>query len=207
MSFPFKYNRSYEITDIESSETISLIEDELKKKKISFQSTESQIQITLFSYLFRIPFNIVIYIENQLDEIVLHYIVNVSKLVRIIIYGIIGCIVLSVKSIELFLITAVLFSLFMYVLNLSWIVYQVEKIIKKHKKFNIPKSISEKIAVHQKEWLIDDKRCPGCGKYLSIYEIYCSGCGLKVRDYKNIPVSHTKQKETEIRYYFKKSLN
>jgi hypothetical protein len=203
--FPFEYKRSQEIKPFESSDVISMIENELKKRKIKPEKIDSEIRFDLYSGIFRIRFRSIIRIDIQNDETTIHYTVNLNGLVRLILYVIIICIVLSVKSIELFLITSIVFSVLLYFTNLIEIIYKINRIISPYIKSDKKIELSiDQISKLQEEWMKDKERCPACGSNLSIFDTQCPNCDLKLREYKDVPINHTKEKGVNIRYFFKK---
>jgi hypothetical protein len=202
--FPFEYIGSQEIHSFERSDIPGIIEHELKKRKIKFKSNDSELRFDLFSTFFRLRFKSIIRIDPQNDETEIHYAVNLSGLVRLIIYVIIICIVLSVKSIELFLITSIVFSVLFYFINFAEIIFKLNRILSPVLRSGKKDPITEvQISKLQEDWMKDNNRCPACGCDISVFDTQCPICGIKVRESIDTPVNHTKGKGIRIHYHFK----
>jgi hypothetical protein len=63
---------------------------------------------------------------------------------------------------------------------------------------------SERLSVMQKKWMKNVTTCPACGNFVSEIEIYCSECGLRVKQNKySIPLDITKFKDKNVVYHFR----
>lgn len=206
MSLAFEHKRSFEIKEFDWEEVSQRVLKELNNRKTECQQSDSGFRFKLYSSVFRIPFPVLIYFENIGTETYLHYGIDLSKLVRIIVYVTMVCSVLSVRSIQLYLVTAGLLSITIYFLNLFEISGRTNTLISKIvKKQELVSENSEEMSQEQMKWMTDHQRCPACGSHLSIFDFDCPDCDLKIRSIKELPVSHTNRKTPKIKYYFKKS--
>lgn len=205
MALAFEHKRSLEIQGTDRDEISQRVLKELKKNKTEGLLLDNGIRFNLYSSLFRIPFPVIIYCENEGSETYLHYGIDLSKLVRIIVYVIMVCSILSVRSIQLFLLTASVISMTIYFLNFFEILGKINTLISKIVTTKEPAiENTEEMSQEQMEWMTDNQRCPACGSHLSIFDFDCPECDLKIRSPKELPVNHTNRKTSKIKYHFKK---
>ncbi len=214
MAFPHTYKNKIELLNnkVKGNRLNSVIIKKLISNEISsfspeeFLEKDKFITFTSISKLFRYEYKIKLYIEKKGNDYNIIYEIDLEKVLRIIIIGIILIAFFSFLSVKYFLISAGLYSLLFYILNVLIISTSVENLIKRAiGENNYTFNDSEVISPEQEQWIKDENRCPACGEFVTNIDLNCSECGLRIkRNRYSIPLDLSKHKEKKIKYHYKK---
>jgi predicted amidophosphoribosyltransferase len=84
-------------------------------------------------------------------------------------------------------------------------IYNIEKILKEaigENRYNF--NSSEILSDEQVRWIKDEGRCSACGEALSISDVFCPECGLRIKKGKPYkPYNISKYNDKKITYYYK----
>lgn len=207
MFHALNYHRTYEIVAKDKDLLFRLLIKQKGTKNGIYKDSTLPLVITLRTYFLRIPFKAGFTFENIGTDCFLHIQIDYSKLVRIIIYGISILTVLSIRSIPLFLIVALIYSSSIFLYNSFQVMYRIRKIISPFLKVRETEIITEELIEEQIAWMKDSKLCPACGFELGFVDTDCPECGLKIKLQRDIPVDHTPGRGTKIRYFFRGRLS
>lgn len=214
MAFPHTYKNKIELLDnkVKGNKLNSAIITELISNEISsvnpekFSVKDYIITYSSISNLFRYEYQIKLYVEKAGNDHNIIYEIDLEKVLRIIIIGIILTAFFSFLSVKYFLISAGIFSLLFYALNVLIISTSVENIIKRAiGNNNYSFNDSEAVSPEQEQWIKDKNLCPGCGEFVTNIDLNCPECGLRIKKNKySVPIDLSKHKEKKIKYHYKK---
>ena len=215
MAFPHTYKNKIELLDnkvkgnkLNTAIIIELISNEISSvvNTEEFSVKDNIITYTSVLNMFRYEYKIKLYAEKKGNDYNIIYEIDLEKVIRIIIIGIILTAFFSFLSVKYFLISAGIFSLLFYVLNVLIISTLVENIIKRAiGDNNYSFNNSEVISSEQEQWINNENRCPGCGEFITNIDLNCPECGLRIKKNKySVPIDLSKHKEKKIKYHYKK---
>jgi len=214
LAFPHTYKNKIELLDnkVKGNKLNSAIITELISNEISsvnpekFSVKDYIITYSSISNLFRYEYQIKLYVEKAGNDHNIIYEIDLEKVLRIIIIGIILTAFFSFLSVKYFLISAGIFSLLFYALNVLIISTSVENIIKRAiGNNNYSFNDSEAVSPEQEQWIKDKNLCPGCGEFVTNIDLNCPECGLRIKKNKySVPIDLSKHKEKKIKYHYKK---
>lgn len=215
MAFPQTYNSKVELFENKlkgekiSTEFLNNIISEKSYKKGERIVNEERSGI-FFSYLnkvFRYNFTSRIYTKQNGNDFDIVYEIEMYKVIQIIIAVIVLSAFFSFISVKYFLIFSGIFSLLFYYINLLMNVYSVEQIIKdavgeNHYTF----SSAEVLTDEQIQWMKDKNRCSACGEYLSVTDVFCPECELRIKKGKPYKFyDSSKYNDRKVSYHYKKN--
>lgn len=215
MPFPYSYRSTIEllgnkIRGVKPNESLIL---NILYKKLKDKSghntglTNGNLVYSAQAGIFKFEYDVKISVENRADDININYEINISRIINVILIIVIFSALISFFSVKLFLISSFLFSSLFYVLNLIYI----NGLVKKDLESSIGENLyrfneKEEFTDEQLDWMKDKFRCPACGEYLSIFDIDCPDCGLRIKkSRRQLPVDSSKYKDEKITYHFRKN--
>lgn len=214
MAFPYTYKNKIELLDnkvkdrkFNSAIITKLISNEIfSADPEEFEIRDNVIKYTFISNLFKYKYTVKLHVEKSGNDHNIIYEIDLEKVLRIIIIGAVLIAFFSFLSVKYFLISAGIFSLLFYVLNVLIISVSVENIIKRAiGNNNYSFNDSEIISIEQEQWIKDENRCPACGEFITNIDLNCPECGLRVKRNKySIPLDLSKHKEKVLKYHYKK---
>ncbi|MEN8120794.1 MAG: zinc ribbon domain-containing protein [Bacteroidota bacterium] len=209
MSLPYSYKNKIEIPESEEVDityAINLYENHINS--LGFDELEREDSIIQFIsdhslISFKYPVKLQI-IKKELISI--EYEIHLMQLIKITIALIVFIALFSSFGMTGFLWFSFVFSVIFFLVNLLFVDSYIQKIIKSSQLYlslNAPEQ--EGFTDEQKKWLKDKNRCPACGEEITIYDLHCPDCGLKLKQNKHtIPLDVTKYKEKRFKYHYKK---
>ncbi len=213
MAFPYTYKNIVELTGENFKNKITGIEfvtnllvQKIKKQEIKeLEHNNNNISFKSNSSLFGIIYKIKINVFEANGDINIEYEILLDVLLKITLFAVIFIAFFSFISVSKFLIFAGLFIILFYSINLlfinSYILKFINDIIGKNL-FDFDNS--ETLSNEQKEWINNPDKCPACGYYIDVFDLYCPDCGLKVKKNKfAIPLDTTKYHDKTIKYHYK----
>jgi len=209
MSLPYSYKNIIEIPESEEVDIDYAINsyaehirnigfDNLKLEKgvIHFISDYSLIN-------FKYPVDLII---KKQELITVEYEIHLMQLIKITIALIVFIAFFSSFGMTGFLWFSFVFSVVFFLVNLMFADSHIQKIIKSsylYLSLNPPEE--DGYTDEQKKWMKDKNRCPACGEEITIYDMHCPDCGLKLKQNRHtIPLDVTKYKEKRFKYHYKK---
>jgi len=138
--------------------------------------------------------------------ITVEYEIHLMQLIKITIALIVFIAFFSSFGMIGFLWFSFVFSVVFFLVNLMFADSHIQKTVKSsHLYVSLNPPEQEGFTDEQKKWLKDKNRCPACGEEITIYDLNCPECGLKLKQNKHtIPLDVTKYKEKRFKYHFKK---
>lgn len=216
MPFPYTYRGTVEllgdkIRNVKPDKSLifSVLFNTIKgKQNHNSELTADNLKYSAQAGIFKYEYEVIISVKNNGDDININYDINVSRLINVILLTVIFSAFISFFSIKLFLIFSILFSILFYALNLIYISGLVKKDIESALGRNLYQfNEKEEFTDEQLNWMKDKFRCPACGEYLSIFDIDCPDCGLRIKkSRKYLPVDTSKHKNVRIKYHYREKL-
>lgn len=209
MSLPYSYKNKIEIPESEEVDiayAISSYANHIKNMEFAEFKQEKGI-IHFLSDHSLINFKYPVEFQIKKDELItVEYEIHLMQLIKITIALIVFIAFFSSFGMTGFLWFSFVFSVVFFLVNLMFADSHIQKIIKSsymYLSLNPPEE--EGYTDEQKKWLKDKNRCPACGEEITIYDLNCPECGLKLKQSKyTIPLDVTKYKEKRFKYHYKK---
>ncbi len=213
MSFPYIYAGHLdiigrEINDKPVSKDLvnSILSDFVKDKESNPEKQDS----TGFHYietntLFKIPYGISLYAVNDESDYQIQYEIEADRLLKIIPAVVVAMAFISFFSINTYLISAAVFVIVFYVVNIFFVSADLLK------KLNVAVGNtaydfggSEYLSKSQKQWMDDPYLCSACGYPVTDIDLHCPDCGLKLKQNRySMPLDTSKYQDSEVKYHFK----
>ena len=213
MSFPYTYKNNISYTgevNIDRPKTVSEIRNNIYGKIIAdrgeiLKSDNNSLQFSTKNSFFNLEYKIQVSIKSINNNHSVNYEIEMEKITRIILFGVIFLAFFSFISVTKFLIFAGLFVILFYSVNLFFINSYVSKIIDVSLgNSNYDFEGSETLSDEQVKWQNDPNRCPACGSEITNFDLHCPECGLKVKQNKfSVPLDISKYKDATVRYHLK----
>lgn len=214
MAFPYTYKNKIELLDtkvkgnkLNTSTIIKLVANEIVLSNPEVFSVEDNyIQYSIKSNILKYNYKINLFVEKAGNDHNVIFEIDLEKVLRIIITGVILIAFFSFLSVKYFLISAGIFSILFYILNVLIISTSVENIIKRAiGNNNYSFNDSEVISKEQEYWIKNENLCPACGEFITNIDLNCPECGLRIKKNKyTIPLDLSKHKEKKVKYHYKK---
>jgi len=209
MSLPYSYKNKIEIPESEDVDVVYAVDlytDYIRSKGFSeFKQEEGFIHFTSDYSLVNFKYPVQIEIKKA-ELITVEYEIHLMQLIKITIALIIFIALFSSFGMSGFLWFSFIFSTIFFLVNLMFADSHIQKVIKSsylYLSLNSPEG--EGFTEEQKEWMSDKNRCSACGEEITIYDLNCPDCGLKLKQSKyTIPLDVTKYQEKRFKYHYKR---
>jgi len=208
MSLPYSYKSKVEIPESEELDVVyasDLYEDYLRNKGLEeFRKEKGIIHFTSDHSLVNFKYPVEIKVEKN-ELITIEYEIHLMQLIKITIALIVFIAFFSSFGMSGFLWFSFIFSVVFFVVNLMFADSYVQKIIRSSYLYlSLNPTEEEGFTDEQKMWMSDKNRCSACGEEITIYDLNCPDCGLKLKQSKyTIPLDVTKYQEKRFKYHYK----
>jgi len=214
MAFPYSYKKNIvksksELKDknIDLANIQKLVRKVvLKKKPVEFGIENQIMSFKFIAPIFNFKYSTELKIKLTKNKLIIDYEINFENLIRIVLVLIILTAFFSFLSIKYFLITSAFISVIVFgisFLSIDNFIYNL--ILKSIENILIEENVVEKLSEQQLLWINDESICSACGKDLSITDLHCPDCGIKLkRNRHTIPLDVSKYKDKKITYHLKK---
>ncbi len=209
MSLPYSYKNIIEIPESEEVDidyAFNLYAEHIRNMGFGNLKLEKGVIQFISDYSlinFKYPVDLII---KKQELITVEYEIHLMQLIKITIALIVFIALFSSFGMTGFLWFSFVFSIVFFLVNLMFADSHIQKIIKSsylYLTLNPPEE--DGYTDEQKKWMKDKNRCPACGEEITIYDMHCPDCGLKLKQNRHtIPLDVTKYKEKRFKYHYKK---
>ena len=207
MSFPYSITKKFKLSDkkyqgltkayIRKAIITVFADDEFEKEEENIIRYKSKNSLINFNYHYDIVF-------DKAENPNIKFIINLVNLLQITVGLLVMIALLSKFGFRNYLIFSGIFILVFYFVNLAFIQSRISR--KVNKALNMLGYDNEiDFSPEQKQWLIDETKCPACGENITENDIVCKSCGLKIKQNRfSKPLNLSKNKEQSgVKYYYK----
>ena len=217
MSFPYSFKSIIELAGEKIKEKnpdinyiTRLLINELNKQKTSdLIFEENLIKMTSKNSIFGFEYETDFKVTGTDKEVNIEYEFHLDKLIKITLLLVVFTAFFSYFNVTAFLIFSALLAIIFYSANLFFINSYLQKIIRKAVGINeFDFEGSEELSKKQKEWMKNPSKCSACGHNITIYDLYCPDCGLRIKQNKfSIPLDTTKYQKKTVKFHYKAKKN
>ncbi|OQY01759.1 MAG: hypothetical protein B6I20_07435 [Bacteroidetes bacterium 4572_117] len=209
MSLPYNYKNKISIPESEDIGIDLAISSYLSHIKglnfAEFKQEGDAISFLTNRLLINLKYNVKLNIKKD-ERIFVEYDIDLMPLIKATIILIVLTAFFSSFGMTVFLWFSFISSLIFYFANLLFVDNFIKKTIKSaYLYLQLNPYLQDGFTDEQRKWLNDKNRCPACGEEITIYDLNCPDCGLKLKQNKHtIPLDVSKYHEKRFKYHYKK---
>lgn len=210
MAFPLTYTASFELNEYATDQfqlNCQYITNHIRKLLADnlYPKTTPTNQLT---YVFKseflgFEFETTFDCQNNHQQLSVKYTADLVNLFKILVAILMVSALMASFSIDAYFIFAVVFSVVFYVVNIFFIDNQLRKLIFQIPGLSLDKT--ERLSAEQLAWIRNKELCSACGTKISVYDLHCPECGLRLKQsqYLGQPLDVSKYQNAEIKYHYK----